>query len=315
MLRPRTVTMRAEAELEEIDPMTGQVISKSLAMVASETVKTASGVTWAYRSTGKDSAGTPVVFIHGLGSNSFTWRFVLQALAEKGFSCVAPDWVGHGGSDKPDLAYTQSDFAAGLAEFLEAVGLGGDAKISLVVQGYVLPQYAMLWAAANEDRVERIVVLPTPLSLKTKLPPALAPYKAAVAFLRPKKGEAFAGDVWAASQSAYVMQREVADGYQAPFDADPMASTCVERTMEALDWKALLGDVDEAFRTWKTPGLVATSTSDPFLKTNEAFEWLDSKRTCLRGQAIDAKVGHIAQEDYPQPVADLLAAFLSGGMD
>ena len=53
------------------------------------------------------------------------------------------------------------------------------------LQGFVLGQYAMLWAMQNPDKVEKMVILNTPLGLKTKLRPELAAYKNRMAFLRP----------------------------------------------------------------------------------------------------------------------------------
>ncbi len=38
--------------------------------------------------------------LHGLGSSSYCWRGSMALLGEAGFECVAPDWPGHGASDK-----------------------------------------------------------------------------------------------------------------------------------------------------------------------------------------------------------------------
>ena len=55
----------------------------------------------------------------------------------------------------------------------------------LTLQGFVLGQYAMLWAMANPDKIDKLVVLNMPLGQKTKLRPELAAYKAKMAFMRP----------------------------------------------------------------------------------------------------------------------------------
>ena len=46
-------------------------------------------------------------------------------------------------------------------------------------------QYAFLWAMQNPDKVEKLVILNTPLGTKSKLRPELAAYKHRMAFLRP----------------------------------------------------------------------------------------------------------------------------------
>ena len=57
--------------------------------------------------------------------------------------------------------------------------------LPLGLQGFVLSQYAMLWAAENPGRVERLLMFNTPLNRKTKLRPELAAYKSRLAFTRP----------------------------------------------------------------------------------------------------------------------------------
>lgn len=296
--------------------MTGLVVSSSsLRRVASSKVSTASGTTWTYRSAGPDGSASsaPVVLVHGIGLSSWTYRYVVDLLAKDGLRAIAPDWLGHGGTDAPrDLAYAREDYMRGWEEFLAAAGLG-DTKVNLVVQGYVLSQYALLWAAQNEERVDKLVILPTPLALRSKLPPTLAAYKNPVPFLRPKAGAKFQADLWAASGLAYVMQGSDADGYQEPYERNEFASEVVRRSMEALDWTALLRDVDEAFRGYRGEGLLVPAGSDPFIPDlREPFEWLETKRTNLKCQPLDAKVGNLAQEDYAEPTAKRIVEFIQG---
>lgn len=84
-----------------------------------------------------------------------------------------------------------------------------------------------------QDRIEKLIILPTPLSLKSKLPPALTAYKAPMAFMRPKG--TFKADLWTASGLAYVINRETADGYQGPYEQDEV------RLPVSLQYAALRG--------------------------------------------------------------------------
>lgn len=112
--------------------MTGLVVSSSsLRRVASSKVSTASGTTWTYRSAGPDGSASsaPVVLVHGIGLSSWTYRYVVDLLAKDGLRAIAPDWLGHGGTDAPrDLAYAREDYMRGWEEFLAAAGLG-DTKV------------------------------------------------------------------------------------------------------------------------------------------------------------------------------------------
>jgi pimeloyl-ACP methyl ester carboxylesterase len=79
--------------------------------------------------------------------------------------------------------------------------------------GYILGQYGMLYALENEDSVAKLVILNTPLALKTALRPELAAYKNPLPFLRPKPGAKFAGDLFNAAGGPYAMQYRDAQAY------------------------------------------------------------------------------------------------------
>ena len=61
---------------------------------------------WFVRETGSAGArrGT-VVFIHGAPSQSFSYRMVMSQMADAGYHCFAPDWIGFGFSDMPQPGY------------------------------------------------------------------------------------------------------------------------------------------------------------------------------------------------------------------
>ncbi|MEO1182075.1 MAG: alpha/beta fold hydrolase, partial [Cyanobacteria bacterium J06636_28] len=47
--------------------------------------------------------------LHGLVSQSYSWREVMPALADKGFSCLAPDGIGHRSASKPQKRQFAND--------------------------------------------------------------------------------------------------------------------------------------------------------------------------------------------------------------
>ena len=49
-------------------------------------------------------SGSPVVFLHGVPVSSMTWTYVLEQLSPH-HRCYAPDMLGMGLSDKPDIPY------------------------------------------------------------------------------------------------------------------------------------------------------------------------------------------------------------------
>ena len=68
----------------------------------------------------------PVLLLHGIVSQSYSWRNVIPSLAAQGTRAIAPDWIGYGFSGKPekqDFAYTPDAFITALAGFVEALEL------------------------------------------------------------------------------------------------------------------------------------------------------------------------------------------------
>lgn len=76
------------------------IVFTVVSLCCSESVE-AGGLKWAYRkSSGRDSSKKPVLLLHGIGSNSYQYRDLMRLLSLSGHDCYAPDWIGHGASDK-----------------------------------------------------------------------------------------------------------------------------------------------------------------------------------------------------------------------
>ena len=78
------------------------------------------GLRVAYRRAGR---GAPLVLLHGGLGDSREWRRQLEGLAE-GFTVVAWDAPGCGGSSDPPAGWRLPDYADCLAGFTQALGLG-----------------------------------------------------------------------------------------------------------------------------------------------------------------------------------------------
>jgi len=48
--------------------------------------------------------GDPIVFLHGIPTSNYLWRNIIPYLSDYG-RCIAPDLIGLGKSDKPDIDY------------------------------------------------------------------------------------------------------------------------------------------------------------------------------------------------------------------
>lgn len=79
------------------------------------------GSAMAYREAGPPD-GQVVLFLHGNPTSSFIWRNIIPRVAPVA-RCIAPDLIGFGQSDKPDIAYRFFDHVRYLDAFVEACGI------------------------------------------------------------------------------------------------------------------------------------------------------------------------------------------------
>jgi len=80
----------------------------------------------------EEGSGDPILFLHGQPTSSYLWRNVIPHVTDRG-RCIAPDLIGFGKSDKPDIEYRFFDHAKYVFGFIEALGLE---NITLVVHDW-----------------------------------------------------------------------------------------------------------------------------------------------------------------------------------
>ncbi len=101
------------------------------------------------------SGGTPVVLVHGLGSDLEVWRAQLDHL-RAGRRAIAYDQRGHGGSERArDGVYTIEALADDLEAVRRALGLERMVLVGHSMSGQVLTTYA----GARPDRVAGLFYL------------------------------------------------------------------------------------------------------------------------------------------------------------
>lgn len=76
--------------------------------------------------------GDPVLFLHGMPTSSYLWRNIIPSLSDVAY-CVAPDLIGMGKSDKPDIEYRIFDHIDYIDQFIDALNLK---NITLVLHGW-----------------------------------------------------------------------------------------------------------------------------------------------------------------------------------
>ena len=101
-----------------------------------------------------EGSGPTVLFLHGNPMSSYLWRNVIPHVAPHA-RCVAPDLIGFGQSDKPDLAYRVPDQARYLDRFIETLGLD-DVVLVLHDWGSAL---GLDWARRHPRRVRGLALM------------------------------------------------------------------------------------------------------------------------------------------------------------
>jgi haloalkane dehalogenase len=96
--------------------------------------------------------GRPILFLHGVPTSSYVWRNLIPSVSEHG-RCIAPDLMGMGKSDKPDVDYTIFEHIKYIENFIEALDLK---DVILVMHGWG-SVVGCEYAARHSDNVAGLV--------------------------------------------------------------------------------------------------------------------------------------------------------------
>lgn len=92
----------------------------------------------AYRMEG---TGPALLLLHGIAGSSRTWRDVIPLLSDR-FTVIAPDFMGHGRSEKPVGDYSLGAFASGVRDLLEVLDIDRASVVGQSFGGGVAMQLA-----------------------------------------------------------------------------------------------------------------------------------------------------------------------------
>ncbi|MBF2068028.1 MAG: alpha/beta fold hydrolase [Calothrix sp. C42_A2020_038] len=248
----------------------------------------------------------PIVLLHGLVSQSYSWRNIMPALAQQGTRAVAPDWIGFGFSSKPekrDFPYTPDIFITALENFINALEIK---RFSLVVQGF-LGSVGLQYALRHPEKIANIVILNAPVSSTAKLP-----WKIQQMGL-PLAGEMMTQDPLLVDRTLeggarYRIDDEHLDIYRKPYLKTSASGRALLATIRNLQLDKAMSEIESGFREWKQPVLIQWGMIDPWLS-------VDIAETFAKG-VPDAElvklnnVGHYPQEHYHETILQDLLSFV-----
>ncbi len=277
-------------------------------MAIQERKITVNSLEWFYREA--ESIGRtdllPVLFLHGLVSQSYSWRNILPAMANQGTRAIAPDWIGCGFSAKPeksDFSYNPEAFVSALSGFITALEL---TKFSLVVQGF-LGSVGLQYALRHPEQIANIVILNTPITPAVKLP-----WKIQQMGL-PLIGEMLTQDPLLVDRtleggSRYQIADKDLDVYRKPFLKTSASGRSLLATIRNLQLSAVTEEITSGFTNWQKPVLMQWGMIDPWLSIDIAQSFANS--TPNTNLIKLNNVGHYPQEHYHESILQDMLPFV-----
>lgn len=268
---------------------------------------------WFVRETGSSDArrGT-IMFIHGAPTQSFSYRVVMSQMADAGYHCFAPDWIGFGFSDKPQpgygFDYTEEEFHNSFDELLGTLNI--TKPFFLVVQGFLVGSYGLTWALKSSSKVLKVAILNSPLTVSSPVPGLFNQLRL------PLFGEftcqnAVLAERFIEAGSPYVLKLEKADVYRLPYLSSGAPGFALLEAARKASFQDVLSRISAGFssNSWEKPVLLAWGISDKYLPLSIAEEFQKGNPDVVKLEPIEG-AGHMPQEDWPEKVVTALTSFL-----
>lgn len=265
-----------------------------------------------------EGQGRPVLFLHGNPTWSYLWRNVIPRVSGAA-RCLAPDLIGMGRSDKPDLEYTFFDHYRFVEGFIRALDLR---DLVLVIHDWG-SALGFHFASQNEDRIAGLafmeaIVAPVP-SWDDFHPDFQAMFKD---FRTPPKG-------WDLIVNQNFFVEQVLPGAivrklgQAEMDAyrEPYRKPASRKPLWAWPNQIpIAGEPPEvvaaveAYNRWLVqtplPKLLFYASPGALIRKAQVA-WCRQNLSNLKTVDLGAGI-HFVQEDHPTLIGDELAAWLKG---
>ncbi len=101
-----------------------------------------------------EGEGDPILFLHGQPTSSYLWRNIMPHLEGQG-RVIAPDLIGFGKSDQPDIDYTFLSHYPYVEGFIKKLGL---TNITLVVHDWG-SGLGLHYARLNAENIKAIITM------------------------------------------------------------------------------------------------------------------------------------------------------------
>jgi haloalkane dehalogenase len=256
--------------------------------------------------------GDPILFLHGIPTSSYLWRNIIPVLAPLG-RCIAPDLIGLGLSDKPDIQYTLFDHIKYVEEFINVLQLK---NVVLIMHGWgslIGFDYAM----RHENNCRGLVFYEAFLRPIDHDNISLAYQEQLLSFSEQtdlvQHGTAFVDQIIPQTVMRQLSNEEM-DFYRRPFKQEG-AGKAVLQYLKELPKGDNQGKIDQFIAAYseklqqsKLSKLMLYSVPG-FIMTIATIMWAKKHLKNLEITEIGEEL-HLGQESYPQLMGETISAWL-----
>ena len=260
--------------------------------------------------------GDPILFLHGNPEWSYIWRNIIPIVSARG-RCIAPDLVGFGKSDKPDIGYTYFDHMKYVDGFIKALNL---TNLTLVVHDWG-GAFGFDYALRHRDNIKAISFHESVTFTFTweNFPPIFR--ETFKKFRTPEVGwkliceeNAFIEQVLPGGIIRKLSQEEH-DSYRMPFPTvESRKPVWAMPNMIPFDdrqddtWRAVK-NIEQGLSTLTMPTLLFWAHPGILVNNEEQIRWFQQQMPALT--VIDLGQGiHFLQEDHPDEIGHGIVQWL-----
>jgi haloalkane dehalogenase len=252
--------------------------------------------------------GQTFIFLHGNPTSSYLWRNIIPEISQHG-RCIAPDLIGFGKSDNPDIGYTFLEHYDYIKGFITALGLK---DIIFVIHDWGGP-LGFYYAMNHRNNVKGIAFMET-FAFTFRWDDFPKEFRMGFKLFRAP----IIGQVIIMVLNVFVNQlipnsihrklsKEIHDNYKKPFPTInsrfPVYVFPNEIPIEGRENETFktIKELEKAFPQFEMPMILFTSTPGAIV-TEKVKRWYTDNAKDLTVKDIGSGI-HFLQEDNPEAIA------------
>lgn len=250
--------------------------------------------------------GDPILFLHGIPTSAYLWRHIIPTMSSVGW-CIAPDLIGMGQSEKPDIDYRVFDHINYIDAFIEALNLK---NITLVMHawGSVI---GLDYARRHEKNIKGIAFYESHIQPVTACSQLSLPVQQLATLLN-RPGASYRAIIkqnyliekLLRNSAIRVLSEEEMDRYRAPFTTEESRKPLWQYINDLPlgngpeDVVKLIQDYSDWLQKTPIPKLMMYAIPG-FMTTIESVTWARDTMTNLELVSLDDAM-HLAPESVPE---------------